>query len=229
MIGARARLSAFLLVAGGVQPAAAQFQGEAPAVAAAEKLLTAVGGREAWAGPRTFYVEEQVFLRSGEVADLKIWRDTVSGARRLERRTSSGRFVEWLAVEGGFDARNGLVRRLPPEELAVEMRGLKQEPYAIYRQIAARDPELRVELRDNSTLYFFDGDGQPLCWFLLNDVGAPISWANFYNGSINQHYYGPLVDVGDANLPKWGASAAGLRFEYKAAKFLTAAVSQPTP
>ena len=229
MIGAGPWLSAFLLLAGGIQPAAAQIRGEPPAVAAAEKLLAAVGGREAWAGPRTFYVEEQVFLRSGEVADLKIWRDTVRGARRLERRTPSGKFVEWLAADGGFDARNGVVRRLPPEELAIEMRGLKQEPYAIYRQIATRDPELRVELRDTNALYFFGGDGQALCWFLLNDAGAPISWANFYNGSINQHYYGPLVDVGDANLPKWGASATGLRFEYKAAKFLTTMVSQPAP
>ena len=211
------------------EPSAAEVRGDAAAVAASERLLAAVGGREAWADGRTFYVEERVFLRSGEVATLKIWRDMVSGARRLERITPSASFKEWLGPDGGYDSRNSVVRRMPADELALERRGLMQEPYAIYRRLALRDPAIRVELRDPTTLFVYDDDGQVLCWFLLDQRGALVSWANFYDGAINQHFYGPMVDVGDANLPKWGASPTGFRFEYVSARFLPEAVTQPTP
>ena len=210
-------------------PALAEVRGEPAALAAAERLLSAVGGRPAWSSARTFYVEERVYLRTGEVAELRIWRDLHTGARRLERSTPTSTFKEWLAADQGFDSRNGTVRRMPPEELAMERRGLLQEPYAVYRRLALRDPKLRAELRDPHSLYFFDGDEQLLCWFLLNDQGALVSWANVYNGAINQHYYGPIVDVGDANLPKWGASPTGFRFEYVAARFLAEPVTPPSP
>ena len=209
--------------------ALSKVRGEPAAVAAAERLLAAVGGREAWRSARTFYVEERVYLASGEVGDLRIWRDLNSGARRIERKTPTSIFKEWLAAGEGFDSRDGKLRRMPPEELAMERRGLMQEPYAIYRRLALEDPTLRVELRDPRSLYVLDGDKQLLCWFLLNDAGALMSWANVYNGAINQHYYGPIVPVGDVRLPKWGASPTGFRFEYVGAKFLADAVTAPTP
>lgn len=207
----------------------AQVRGDAPAVAAAERLLETAGGREAWRSARTFYVEERVYLRSGEVANLRIWRDFHSGDRRLERTTPTSTFKEWLSAGEGWDSNKSLVRRMPPEELAMERRGLMQEPYAIYRRLALHDPKLRFELRDPNSLYVFDGDEQLLCWFLLNDKGAVMSWANVYNGAINQHFYGPIVPVGDARLPKWGASATGFRFEYVGAKFLADSVTPPKP
>ena len=191
--------------------------------------MAAVGGRDAWAGARTFYVEERVFLRSGEVAELKIWRDLQTGARRLERKTATQHFKEWLAADSGYDSLNGKRRDLPAVELALERRGLMQEPYAVYRRIALRDPKLLLELRDANTLFAIGDDGQVLCWFLLNERGELVSWANFYNGAINQHFYGPLVDVGDANLPKWGASPTGFRFEYVAARFSAEPVTPPSP
>ena len=225
------RFFSFAIAIAGLTPASAlaQVRGEPAALAVAERLLSTVGGRSAWSSARTFYVEERVYLRSGEVAELRIWRDFQTGARRLERSTPTSTFKEWLAADQGFDSRNGQIRRMPPEELAMERRGLLQEPYAVYRRLALQDPKLRVELRDPHSLYVFDGDEQLLCWFLLNDQGALISWANVYNGAINQHYYGPIVDVGDANLPKWGASPTGFRFEYIAAKFLGQPVTAPSP
>ena len=222
-------IAGFLALVQSPGEAGAQVRGEPAAVAAAERLLAVVGGRDAWRDARTFYVEELVYPRSGEVAALKIWRDLETGDRRLERSTPSTTFKEWLGSAEGFDSRDGQLRRMPAAELSVERRGLRQEPYAIYRRLALRDPKLRVELRDPHTLYVFDGDEHLLCWFLLNDQGALVSWANVYNGAINQHFYGPVVDVGDANLPKWGASATGFRFEYVVARFLAEPPSPPTP
>ncbi len=124
--------------------------------------------------------------------------------------------------------RDGVVRTLPAEELAVELQGLRQEPYAIYRRLAKRDPALRVDLRDGNALYVYDRGEHLLCWFLLDEKGAVIRWANFWNGGINQHYYGPIVDMGDANLPKWGVSATGsFRFEYVRARLEDRPVEPP--
>lgn len=196
-------------------PAEGQIRGNEASVLAAEQMLEHVGGREAWANARTFYVEERAFLPSGDVAELKIWRDLQNGNRRLERSAGNSRFSEWLSANEGFELRNGAIRQLSSEELAQELQGLRQEPYAIYRRLARRDPEIRVQLRDDGSLHVYDGEERLLCWFLLDGKGAPRSWGNFWNGSINQHYYGPLADMGDANLPKWGVSTTGtFRFEY---------------
>ena len=204
-----------LMLVAAAAPAGAQLRGEPAAVAAAERLLEHVGGRSAWANARTVYVEERVFLRSGDVAQLKVWRDLDTGNRRLERAGAAGRFAEWLSSGSGFEVRDGAARDLAPEELAMELQGLRQEPYAIYRRLARRDPELRAQLREDGALNIYDGGERLLCWFLLDGKGAPVSWGNFWNGSINQHYYGPLADMGDANLPKWGVSTTGaFRFEY---------------
>jgi hypothetical protein len=196
-------------------PVDAQIRGEEAAQVAAERMLHHVGGRDAWSKARTFYVEERAFLPSGDVAELRIWRDLQGGDRRLERTAGNSRFSEWLSANGGFEVRDGSVRHLSKEELAQELQGLRQEPYAIYRRLARRDPAIRVQLRDDGGLYVYDGEERLLCWFLLDGKGAPRSWGNFWNGSINQHYYGPLADMGDANLPKWGVSTTGtFRFEY---------------
>ena len=219
----------FLAVAAPAPPVAAQTRGEAPAVAAAERLLDAVGGREAWANARTFFVEERVFTASGDVAQLRIWRDMVAGTRRLERSSAGSTYREWLSPAGGWEERDGQRRVLAAQELASERYGLMQEPYAIYRRLALNDPRLRMVLRDPRSLYVYDSDDRLLCWFLLDGKGSLVSWGNFYDGAINQHYYGPLVDVGDANLPKWGVSTTGaFRFEYVRADMQAEPAAEPS-
>ncbi|MGH8242873.1 MAG: hypothetical protein ACRETY_05920 [Steroidobacteraceae bacterium] len=55
-----------------------------------------------------------------------------------------------------------------------------------------------------------------------------LSWANFYDGVINQHYYGPSVDLGDVNLPKFGISSTGsFRFEYVSARLSNEELATP--
>lgn len=115
------------------------------------------------------------------------------------------------------------------EQLGVNRQGLQQEPYATYHRLAKRDPALRVDLREQTRLYVFDRDERLLCWFLLDAVGRVISWANFWNGSINQHFYGPTADMGDVYLPKWGVSANGnYRFEYVSGRMLSRPIEPPS-
>jgi len=218
-----------LLVAQAPAVEAAGIRGDAAAVAAAERLLESVGGRQAWRA-RNFTVEERGFMRSGEVAQLRISRDLQRGARRIENVTPTSTTVEWVAPEGGWTMSKGAVTPMPATELAAELQGLKQEPYSIYHRLARNDEALRVELREqNSMLMVFDRDERVLCWFQLDPRGGLVGWGNFYDGRINQHYYGPLGDMGDANLPKWGAASNGsFRFEYVSARLTDEPVAEPS-
>lgn len=203
-------------------------RGEAAAIAAAERLLEQAGGRAAWRN-RTMTVEERGFLRSGEVAQMRISRDFRSGARVIENVTPSRTIVEWLSPDGGWDMRDGKLTPLSAQTLAIELQGLKQEPYAIYHRLASNDPALRVELRDqNAALYVYDRDERVLCWFQLDAKGGLSGWGNYYDGAINQHHYGPVADMGDVNLPKWGVAANGsFRFEYVSARVTDRALAEP--
>ena len=147
----------------------------------------------------------------------------------IENVTPSRTIVEWLSPAGGWDLRDGTLVPLGPAALAIELQGLKQEPYAIYHRLASNDPGLRVELRDqNATLYVYDRDERVLCWFQLDATGGLSGWGNYYDGAINQHHYGPVADMGDVNLPKWGAAANGsFRFEYVSARVSDRALAEP--
>jgi hypothetical protein len=125
-----------------------------------------------------------------------------------------------VAPDGGWSERNGVRTEMPATELAAELYGLRQEPYFIYHRLATAPSELRVELRDEgASLFVFDKDERLLCWFRLAKNGTMRGWGNFYDGAINENYYGPVADMGDANLPRWGAAAnGGFRFEYVRAK-----------
>lgn len=213
-------------------PAQAQtrLRGEPAALAAAERLLEQAGGRDAWRR-QTFFVVERGYLRSGEVAELRISRDFVAGSRLIERRTLREAVHEWVSPYGGWVTRNGERQVMGPEELAIELQGLSQEPYSVYHRIALNDGSLRLELRDaGASLYVYEGDARLLCWFRIAPNGTLRGWGNFYDGAINEHFYGPLADMGDANLPRWGAAIdGGFRFEYVSARLGDTPLREPAP
>ena len=63
-------------------------------------------------------------------------------------------------------------------------------------------------------------DERLLCWFQVAPNGVLLGWGNFFDGVVNQHYYGPVVPFGPAKLPKFGATSNGsYRFEYLTARF----------
>jgi hypothetical protein len=218
-------LGAMLLFAG--DPAAAQ-RGPADALAAAEKLLDSVGGRTVWAR-RLLVVHERGYLRSGETIELRIERDLEANTRHTRGRTPTRELVEWISPQGAWTARNGEATEQTIVERAVNLQGLRQEPYSIYHRLARRDPALRFELRDaGRTLHVFDLDERPLCWFELDAAGRLTSWGNHWNGSAVQHRYGPTVPRGPVQLPAFGAAQDGsFRFEYLDAQMEDRALIEP--
>lgn len=222
---------AFLLFVAdaGAQPSG--LRGDAEAVAAARRMVERAGGAELWRS-RTFELVERGYLNNGEILDMRITYDFTRGARRIESTSSTGgATVEWLAPDSGWFERDGAVTRSSTSELAINVRAIQQEPYPIYHRIARNDRRLRVELRNNgSALYVFDEDERLLCWFGLWPSGQARSWANFYNGVVNQQFYGPSGRVGAAVLPLWGVQQDGsFRFEHLDANFSNAPLAAPRP
>jgi hypothetical protein len=205
------------------------MRGAADAIAAARRLLQQVGG-DAWRA-RVMEVTERAYLLNGEQVELRITRDFESGRRLLERRGPSGRFVEWIAGDRGWTQQDGKRQTMAEQERIAAFQGLKQEPYAIYHRLAAADASLRAELRDHDTrLLMYDADDRVLCWFRIDGSGRPIGWGNFYDGQINEHYYGPVAPFGSINLPRWGVSSTGaFRFEYLAARLSDQPLQEPHP
>ena len=88
---------------------------------------------------------------------------------------------------------------------------------------------MRVELRASGLLYVYDADERMLSWFLLAPNGRLLGWGCFFDGAINQHYYGPLANMGDANLPRFGIASDGrFRFEYLSARLSDTPLTEPT-
>ena len=169
-----------------------------------------------------------VIPRAAKLAELRITRDLARPARRLESRTPDRTIIEWISPDGGWTRRDGEKLPMSAEELAAELQGLRQEPYAIYHRLARRDSRLRAELRDGGALYFYDSDERLLCWFQLAPNGVLLGWGNVYDGAINQHWYGPVADMGDAHLPRFGVAANGsFRFEYLGATLTEGPLATP--
>lgn len=198
------------------------LEGDADAVAAAWRLLDAAGGREAWAAARTMYAREQAYPPAidGPV-DVHIFRDLEAPSVYTEIRATGLTLRTMRTRTRGWRARNGEVTTLTVEDLAVETEGWRQEPYVFYHRLATGGAGLKVALKGDDRLEVFDIEaGRTLCWFVLTPAGAPLKWGNIFDGEVNEHTYGPLTDLGEANLPKWGVSGDGSwRFEYVAVSF----------
>jgi hypothetical protein len=204
------------------------IRGDAAATAIAQKLLDRAGGAEQWK-KRSLETQQTVYLRNGEMGELKIWRDFERLARRLERVTPTETLIEWLSPEAGWTSTNGRVVPMPPDELAFRLHGLHQEPYMLYHRMAKADPALRLELRDNGrTLAVFDRDERLLSWFNLDDKQELMGWGCYFNGNQIQHYYLAKTDKGNVFLPRFGVFVNGsYRFEYLSAQTTDQPVTAP--
>lgn len=213
---------------GSAQETPAGVRGSADAVTAAERLLQHVGGAGVWTA-RLMEVTERAYSPNGDEVELRIVRDFAVGSRLLERRSQAGLFVEWVSAERGWVREGGTRRTMRDSERIAQQYGLKQEPYAIFHRLARRDAGLRVELRERTArLVVYDKDERVLCWFRLDAKGRPIGWGNFFDGQINEHYYGPLQPFGNVSLPRWGVSTTGaFRFEYVSAKLSDRPLDEP--
>lgn len=195
-----------------------RLRGEPAAVADAEAMVEAMGGKAIWRelGAVHFVHEWDIADRpdrylENEILDLTGPRSYVSMESEVNTRTRaySPEYRYWSITNGDFSYGD-------EESLANAM---ERAPYSIYRlarAIARGDSDLEVRfgrvagIERLPALEFVGPDGVAHGWILLNARKEPIVWAT------TQYVYvlGPLKRFGNLRVPDWATTGGGVvRYE----------------
>lgn len=188
--------SAFLLSLLGT---AANGADESAANKAAEKMLEALGGRQAWAELRnTINGSVQNRVSEPTVVYAVITMDFQKARFRIE---TTARDIHVIRVINGDKnwrlRRSGNIEDVPQELIESELRWYGAHLYRTIHRIASRDPAISLGLDDQGRLEVFAG-GERILWFRLDAKGEPYA-------------FGPYDDeVGSLSGP-WDFQKDGIR------------------
>lgn len=215
----RLPLAALLLATLGA--AALPAQSLAPAEsgsARAERLLAAMGGREAWAKVRWVKVEAvHDDLNIEQPYTNRIWNDFAQPRVRFEARNAKLDRRRAITDTTGWRIRDGQRADLKPEEVADERKWWEANIYRTLQRLAKNDPDLEPRAVGAHRLEIFRrGDGKRLNWFLLHPSGAPMLFSTWESEAASA--MGPLAKAGALKFPKWGARPDG-SWRYEIVRF----------
>ena len=186
----------------------------------AERLLAALGGREAWSRVNFVHVEavhDQLNIR--EPFTNRIWNDFSQPRVRFEAHNDAIDRRRVIADGTGSYVRDGVKRELTAEEVASETKWWEANLYRTLHRLAVGDPELTPKAVGDYRLEIFLPDGRRLNWFLLNQRGEPHqfgTWDSEQGGAM-----GPPASNGTVKYPAWGAVPDG-SWRYVIKRFETA-------
>lgn len=186
----------------------------------AERLLTAMGGRDAWAKVNFVHVEavhDQLNIR--DPFTNRIWNDFTQPRVRFEAKNDTIDRRRVIADGVGHYSRDGVVRELTAQEVADELKWWEANLYRTLHRLALNDPALTPKAVGDYRLEIFQADGKRLNWFLLNQRGEP---HQFGSGDSEQGSgMGPPASNGTVKYPSWGVVPDG-SWRYVIKKFVTA-------
>jgi hypothetical protein len=186
----------------------------------AERLLAAMGGRDAWAKVRFVHVEaEHDQLNVRDSFTNRIWNDFTQPRVRIEARNDAIHVRRVIAGGTGAAMRNGVRRELKAAEVADETRWWEANIYRTLHRLAAGDPALTPRAVGEHRLEIFLPDGRRLNWFVLNQRGEPHLFGTW--DSEQGTGMGPLAGNGTVKYPAWGIVPDG-SWRYVIRKFETA-------
>jgi hypothetical protein len=189
-------------------------------LARAERLLTAMGGREAWAQVKFMHVEaihdDAAFAQP---FTNRIWNDFTAPRVRLEAKNDQMDRRRGIADGAGWRQRDGVLKPLTPEQVEDERRWWEANIYRTLHRLAVSDPDLTARAVGGNRLEIFRADGKRLNWFVLTPRGEPMLFGTW--DSENGSAFGPLASNGSIKYPKWGAIPAG-QWRYEIVRIVTA-------
>ena len=165
----------------------------------AEKMLDAIGGRQAWAELRNT-INGSVQNRVGQptVVYAVITMDFQKPRFRIETTAQDIHVVRVVNGDKSWRLRRtGSIEDVPRELIESELRWYGAHLYRTIHRIASRDPAIRLDLGDQGRLEVFD-DGVRVLWFKLDAKGEPYA-------------FGPYDDeIGSLSGP-WDFQTDGIR------------------
>ncbi|NOT09419.1 MAG: hypothetical protein HOP28_14580 [Gemmatimonadales bacterium] len=190
-------------------PAVAGAQPGHAAEALADRMLSALGGRDNWAAMKSLVNDSQ----QNRATDPTVVRAviTMDLTRRRFRIETTGPGLHLIRVVDG-DAhwrrtRDGKIGPIPDDFLADDLRWHGAHVYRTIHRIARRDPALTVAVGGDGRLEAHEG-GRRLAWFRLDSQGEPFAFGAYDDevGSIS----GPwVIKVKGIAHPAWTASPDG--------------------
>lgn len=190
-------------------PAGQCDDGELAAEAMAERMLSAIGGREAWAAVRNTINGSQQD-RAGEptVVHAVITIDFEQPRFRIETTAKDLHLVRVINGEKSWRLRrSGSIEDVPPDLLNDDEKWYAAHLYRTIHRIAARDPEISLKVDEEQRLEVYVG-GARLLWFQLDAKGEPYAFGSWEDevGSLT----GPWDFVKDGiHHPRWVSSTDG--------------------
>jgi hypothetical protein len=186
----------------------------------AERLLAAMGGRDAWksvAGLRVAATHYQTDV-AAPYSNV-ILNDFTRPRVRFEARNSDLHSIIEVDGDSGWRERDGGPRQpLTAQRVAEERGWWASNVYRTLQRLAAGDASLSARAAQDGRLEIWESETKRLNWFRLNSAGEPVLFGAGSNdaGTV----FGPLADgPGGIRYPRWGASQdGGFRYEITSMK-----------
>ncbi len=190
-------------------PAAHASGSQEAADVMADRMLQAIGGRQAWAAVRNTINGSQQ-NRAGEptVVHAVITMDFEEPRFRIETTASDLHLIRVINGDEHWRLRrNGAIEDVPPELLDQDMQWYAAHLYRTIHRLAARDPALSVRVNEKQRLEIHTDEAR-LLWFALDAKGEPYAFGSREDevGSLT----GPWDFVQDGiHHPRWVSSSDG--------------------
>jgi hypothetical protein len=216
-----AALSALFLVI--ATPARAETD---PGREAADRLVAAMGGAEAWSATRGLTIRARHWEAQFPEPYENLIRMSLEEPRmRFDGDNATMRRRRVVIGENGWRASEMRPQGpMTPEQVADDLRWWEAHAYRNIRRLARKDPEIAPRLAADGRLELYRPDGVRLLWYRLNMVGEPVAFGTWDDdaGAV----FGPLLARGGGiKLPGWVASSDGtFRVE-----FVDASAAPATP
>lgn len=181
-----------------------------PARTAADRLVAAMGGAEAWSRARGLVIRARHWEADLEAPYDNLIRMSFDEPR-MRFEGDSATMKRRRAVVGNSGWRVSEVRELGPmtaEQVTDDLRWWEAHAYRNIGRLARKDPTIVPRLAADGRLELYRPDGVRLMWYRLDAAGEPVAFGAWDNerGSI----FGPLVERGGGvRLPAWAASSDG--------------------
>lgn len=190
----------------------AGLRGDPEAIAEAEAMVEAMGGREIWSQMKSLHFVHEWFFWNridsyveNEILDLTGPRSWIEMKSEIYHRLRaySPEYKYWNVINGEFSFDSD-------EQSQALVEGAPFHIMRIVRGIAIGDPYYEVrfgegEFRNSRQLEFFGPDGKRGSWIVLNARKEPVLWA------VNEFKYtfGPMKRFGNLRVPNWAVTGNG--------------------
>ena len=182
---------------------------EVAAEAMADRMLQAIGGREAWAALKNTINGSQQ-NRAGEptVVYAVITMDFEAPRFRIETTATDLHLIRVINGDKSWRLRrSGAVEDVPPDLFDQDSKWYAAHLYRTIHRMAARDPEISLTINEKQRLEIHAHEAR-LLWFELDAKGEPYAFGSWDDevGSLT----GPWDFVqGGIHHPRWVSSADG--------------------